>query len=77
MIADPTGVMLVPGNHGKDCPGNGQHTDDAGNALECCCDECDYWQCCAEDASPLCHFCHDAVCPRAGHLPYRAGSGIL
>ncbi len=33
MIIDITGIELIPGNHGKDCPGNGE------NGNECCCDE--------------------------------------
>jgi hypothetical protein len=37
MYVDITGIILIPGNHGSDCPGNGTVPD-----LECCCDECDY-----------------------------------
>ena len=25
MLLDVTGVVLVPGNGGRDCPGNGEH----------------------------------------------------
>ena len=46
MIIDVTGVVLTPGNHGVDCLGNGAHFDADGAAVECCCDECDYWMCC-------------------------------
>ena len=35
-------ITLVPGNGGKDCPGNGEHHDKDGNLIECQCDECDY-----------------------------------
>ena len=39
---DPsTGIMLTPGNHGRDCLGNGEHP-----GYECCCDECDYYLLC-------------------------------
>ena len=41
MIIDITGVILIPGNLGKDCPGNGVHKE-----TECCCDECDYYLYC-------------------------------
>ncbi len=39
MIIDITGTILIPGNEGKDCPGNGFHE------AECCCNECDYMMC--------------------------------
>ena len=29
---DITGIELIPGNGGKDCPGNGEHTDGNGNS---------------------------------------------
>lgn len=41
MIIDITGIILTPGNGGNDCLGNGEHTDENGNLIECCCDECD------------------------------------
>ena len=40
-ILDPTGVELTPGNMSI-CLGNGEHLDNEGNTIECCCDECDY-----------------------------------
>ena len=40
-IYDITGVELTPGDMEK-CLGNGEHLDDNGNVIECCCDECDY-----------------------------------
>ena len=43
MIVDVTGVPLIPGNGGKDCPGNGKNPE-----YECCCDECDYMMVCFE-----------------------------
>ena len=48
MIIDITGIELTPGNGGKDCLGNGEHVDEKGNLIECCCDECDYLICCLE-----------------------------
>ena len=27
MIIDVTGIELIPGNNGADCPGNGEHVD--------------------------------------------------
>ena len=47
MIIDVTGIILMPGNQGKDCPGNG-----ANPAIECCCDECDYMLCCFDTEHP-------------------------
>ena len=43
MILDVTGTPLTPGNNGDDCLGNGEHTDENGLPIECCCDECDYY----------------------------------
>ena len=61
LITDVTGVMLIPGNQGNDCPGNGTNPN-----IECCCDECDYMLCCYH-AMPvnLCNECKDYNCPRA------------
>ena len=64
MIYDVTGVILVPGNLGKDCPGNGTVP-----GVECCCDECDYMLCCVETHDPEeCRKCSDLRCPRALEL---------
>ncbi|MBQ7345662.1 MAG: hypothetical protein IJW45_06340 [Oscillospiraceae bacterium] len=61
MIIDVTGVELVPGEEGWDCPGNGMHID-----VECCCDECDYLLCCLEPHDPKrCVVCQDEDCPRS------------
>lgn len=30
MILDVTGIELIPGNNGEDCPGNGNHIDSFG-----------------------------------------------
>ena len=46
MITDITGIVLIPGNGGANCPGNGAHIDPNGNLIACCCDECDYMLCC-------------------------------
>ena len=60
MIIDVTGVVLMPGNGGKDCLGNGEHP-----GIECCCDECDYMQCCLENKDNWrCIGCKDMSCPR-------------
>lgn len=40
-LIDPTGILLTPSLHGKDCLGNGEHT-----GIECCCDECDHFLTC-------------------------------
>lgn len=65
-MIDVTGTALIPGNQGKDCPGNGEHTDKYGNHLECCCDECDYLLCCLEpNQQEKCQICIDHRCPRA------------
>lgn len=60
MIVDITGIILIPGNHGKDCPGNGENPE-----LECCCNECDYLLCCVDTDYPKqCEKCKDKYCPR-------------
>ena len=66
MIIDVTGVVLLPGNGGRDCPGNGTGVDIWGSPIECCCDECDYLMCCTEETQ--CDCCIDADCPRSHHL---------
>ena len=63
MIIDVTGVELIPGNGGKNCPGNGEHIDEYGVPIECCCDECDYMLCCYEGC--LGAVCDDPACPHA------------
>ena len=60
MIIDITGVVLTPGNMGRDCLGNGLHEN-----IECCCDECDYMLCCLENHNmDACKDCSDQDCPR-------------
>ena len=60
MIIDITGVVLTPGNMGRDCLGNGLHEN-----VECCCDECDYMLCCLENHNmDVCKDCNDQDCPR-------------
>ena len=49
MIVDATGIELIPGNQGKDCPGNGRNP-----IIECCCNECDYFLCCMDETFPKC-----------------------
>lgn len=64
MIIDITGIVLIPGNLGINCPGNGQHCDDSGIPIECCCDECDYFLCCYSPGAELnCLHCRDTRCP--------------
>ncbi len=59
MIIDITGIELIPGNHGKDCPGNGE------NGNDCCCDECKYLGCCVEHfRKKPCNECVHLECPR-------------
>ena len=61
MIVDATGTILLPGNFGKECLGNGTH-----KGIECCCDECDYMLCCVEPFDPKkCKLCDDKNCPRS------------
>ena len=60
MIVDCTGIELIPGNHGADCPGSWEHA-----GMDCCCDECDYMLCCMEkNWKELCRNCQDRCCPR-------------
>ena len=59
MIVDITGIILIPGNQGKDCPGNGTNLKNA------CCNECDYLLCCVDETYPeCCKECTDKNCPR-------------
>ncbi len=65
MIIDITGIELTPGNAGKDCLGNGEHTHNNGVIIECCCEECDYLICCTElKWKKRCANCEDSLCPR-------------
>ena len=58
MIVDVTGTILLPGNGGNNCPGNGKNPN-----IEYCCDECDYMLCCLPDVIPECNICADIACP--------------
>lgn len=70
MIKDVTGTELTPGRGGINCMGNGLHTDENGNAIECCCDECDYAMCCTENFSDdECAMCDDPFCPNVNRKP--------
>ena len=61
MIIDITGIVLIPGNQGRDCPGNGENPE-----MECCCEECDYMMCCMEQHDEeSCIGCTDRDCPHA------------
>ena len=60
MIIDVTGTELIPGNMGEECLGNGKQ-----RAIECCCDECDYLQCCIDQNwHERCKKCKDRDFPR-------------
>lgn len=74
MIIDITGISLMPGNLGRDCLGNGAHTDENGNEIPCCCDGCDYMQCCLiEHTVTICENCTDTKCPRMTQSKTHAG----
>ncbi len=61
MIIDLTGIVLTPGNLGRDCMGNGLLDPE-----KCCCEECDYMLCCLENHNPAqCLHCKDKYCPRS------------
>lgn len=66
MIKDISGIFLTPGNYGKDCLGNGEHFDNFGKLINCCCDECDYLICCLFETN--CIECIDSDCPRKIHM---------
>ena len=69
MITDITGIELIPGNSGIDCPGNGLHFDENGDLMECCCEECDYMLCCFDDEIPNnCDTCKDLFCPHSSNI---------
>ncbi len=73
MIRDITGTVLIPGNRGWDCPGNGLHP-----GAECCCDECDYFLCCMEEQAPDCGACATKLVPvRNPHLTTGEKCAIL
>ena len=68
MIVDITGTVLIPGNNGKGCPGNGKRRDYLGRPIICC-EECDYALCCFEaHGEEDCKDCLDKNCPHAGRL---------
>ena len=52
MIFDITGIEIIPGNHGKNCPGNGETYDENHHLIECCCDECDLFLECFPEFIP-------------------------
>ncbi len=64
IYVDITGVILTPGNCGKDCRGNGKHTTIFGEEIECCCDECAYMMDCLFNPSyDKCSKCREEDCP--------------
>ena len=66
MIIDVTGCILIPGNQGVNCPGNGEHKNPDGKLIECCCDECNWMMCCLETHSMSeCSNCDDPICPNS------------
>lgn len=68
MIIDITGIVLIPGNCGKDCPGSWGLA-----GYDCCCDECDYMLCCLENHDAQeCLQCDDKDCPRAPNAKKRS-----
>jgi len=61
MIIDVSGIVLVPGICGEDCPGSWENA-----GIDCCCDECDYMMCCLETHNPEeCRTCEDQECPHS------------
>lgn len=59
-----TELQLIPGNYGKDCPGNGERTDQSGFFIPCQCDACDYMLCCLESNwQEKCVTCAESKCP--------------
>ena len=58
MYSREYGFKFVPGNFGKDCPGNGED-----KSIECQCDECDFLMCCIdEDFEKYCTDCIEYEC---------------
>ena len=65
MIKDINEIVVISGNKGKDCPCNGEHTDERGVLIECRCDECDHLICCiTERRSEKCKYCKNYDCIR-------------
>jgi hypothetical protein len=57
------GIRLNPNDGGIGCPGNGSSTDEQGFPIECCCDECDYYQLCWCESGNNCGACLGNSCP--------------
>ncbi len=67
MFIDVTGVKLIPGNNGDNCPGNGETFDENGELIGMCCDECNFLMCCLPGHDKKkCIVCKRNECPRAG-----------
>lgn len=61
MIIDANGIILIPGDCGKNCPGSWEFA-----GLDCCCNECDYMMCCMKTHnSEECITCNDKDCPHS------------
>ena len=63
MMINEDKIPLMPGNHGKDCLGNGNFYKYEDGQGMCLCDECDYMMCCFEQEED-CQNCKDDNCPR-------------
>ncbi len=65
MIINEDKIPLMPGNHGKDCLGNGNFYKYEDGTSVCLCDECDYMMCCFPEYSGVdCSTCKVQDCPR-------------
>ena len=63
MIIDVTGMELIPGNGGDNCPGR----------IECC-GECDFLQCCLEEFDAgKCEKCSKTDCPECTSVKVQNG----
>ncbi len=59
-------LRILPGNLGRDCPGNGMHHNGRKGKFWCLCEECDYMMCCLEEHDEKeCETCMDEQCVRA------------
>ena len=58
MLKDMSDIKLIPGDMGRNCPGNGENGE-----YECFCDECDYMLCCtAQHDVKQCESCDRKEC---------------
>lgn len=62
MLIHENGTILIPGNSGRECPGNGTfHTLD-GTPIPRGCGTCAFYACCHAPAH--CHTCTNLDCPQ-------------